>query len=97
MRGQLKPGDQMPAERELAQRFVVSRTAVRRQVDAERHGAGFGIGPAVRCPFATTAVSNEFPTAARGMGWSKYDFACVFDVLVAMSGVQTPVNAAPTA
>src|SRR3982074_911032 len=28
-KGQLKPGDQLPAERELAQQFGVSRTAVR--------------------------------------------------------------------
>jgi 3-hydroxyisobutyrate dehydrogenase-like beta-hydroxyacid dehydrogenase len=40
----------------------------------------------------TTAVSNEFLTAARGMGWTNYDFACVFDVLAAMAGVSTPVN-----
>lgn len=32
--GQLKPGDQLPAERELAQRFNVSRTAVREAVKA---------------------------------------------------------------
>src|ERR1700719_5306608 len=29
MQGALKPGDQLPAERELAQQFGVSRTAVR--------------------------------------------------------------------
>src|SRR5215468_591014 len=34
--GQLKPGDQLPAERELAQRFGVSRTAVREAVKALR-------------------------------------------------------------
>jgi 3-hydroxyisobutyrate dehydrogenase-like beta-hydroxyacid dehydrogenase len=43
-------------------------------------------------PLPTTAVSNEFLTAARGMGWTKYDFACMFDVLAAMSGVSTPVT-----
>jgi hypothetical protein len=26
------------------------------------------------------------------MGWAKYDFACMFDVLAAMSGVSTPVT-----
>ncbi|HKS74743.1 MAG TPA: FadR/GntR family transcriptional regulator [Terriglobales bacterium] len=31
-RGQLKPGDQLPAERDLAQQFGVSRTAVREAV-----------------------------------------------------------------
>jgi 3-hydroxyisobutyrate dehydrogenase-like beta-hydroxyacid dehydrogenase len=39
-------------------------------------------------PVPTTAVSNEFLTAARGMGWEKLDFACVFNVLAAMSGVK---------
>lgn len=34
LRGALKPGDQLPAERELAQRFGVSRTAVREAVKA---------------------------------------------------------------
>jgi GntR family transcriptional repressor for pyruvate dehydrogenase complex len=34
--GTLKPGDQLPAERELAQRFGVSRTAVREAVKALR-------------------------------------------------------------
>src|ERR1700676_1172095 len=34
--GQLKPGDQLPAERELAQRFGVSRTAVREAVKTLR-------------------------------------------------------------
>lgn len=32
--GQLKPGDQLPAERDLAERFGVSRTAVREAVKA---------------------------------------------------------------
>jgi hypothetical protein len=27
------------------------------------------------------------------MGWTKYDFACMFDVLAAMAGVSTPVTA----
>ncbi len=34
--GSLKPGDQLPAERDLAQRFGVSRTAVREAVKALR-------------------------------------------------------------
>jgi GntR family transcriptional repressor for pyruvate dehydrogenase complex len=46
--GQLKPGDQLPPERELAQRFGVSRTAVREAVKAlaekglveSQHGRG---------------------------------------------------------
>jgi GntR family transcriptional repressor for pyruvate dehydrogenase complex len=36
MKGTLKPGDQLPAERELAQQFGVSRTAVREAVKALR-------------------------------------------------------------
>jgi GntR family transcriptional repressor for pyruvate dehydrogenase complex len=36
LNGSLKPGDQLPAERELAQRFGVSRTAVREAVKALR-------------------------------------------------------------
>jgi GntR family transcriptional regulator, transcriptional repressor for pyruvate dehydrogenase complex len=36
LKGQLKAGDQLPAERDLAQRFGVSRTAVREAVKALR-------------------------------------------------------------
>ena len=36
LKGQLKPGDQLPAERDLAQRFGVSRTAVREAVKTLR-------------------------------------------------------------
>lgn len=36
LKGSLKPGDQLPAERELAQKFGVSRTAVREAVKALR-------------------------------------------------------------
>ncbi len=50
------------------------------------------LGRQLDVPLPTTAVSNEFLTAARGLGWTKYDFACVFDVLAAMSGVTTPVT-----
>ena len=35
----------------------------------------------------TTAVTNEFLTAARGMGLAEKDFAVVFEVLAQMSGV----------
>ena len=50
------------------------------------------LGRQLDVPLPTTAVSNEILTAARGMGWTKYDFACMFDVLAAMSGVTTPVT-----
>jgi 3-hydroxyisobutyrate dehydrogenase-like beta-hydroxyacid dehydrogenase len=45
------------------------------------------IGRALDIPLPTTAVSNEFLTAARGMGFAKQDFAVVFEVLARMSGV----------
>jgi 3-hydroxyisobutyrate dehydrogenase-like beta-hydroxyacid dehydrogenase len=45
------------------------------------------MGRQLNVPLPTTAVSNEFLTAARGMGWEKKDFAVVFDVLARMSGV----------
>jgi|SRR5271156_1690 len=46
------------------------------------------LGRKLNVPVPTTAVSNEFLTAARGMGWEKKDFAVVFDVLARMAGVQ---------
>jgi 3-hydroxyisobutyrate dehydrogenase-like beta-hydroxyacid dehydrogenase len=40
-------------------------------------------------PLPSTALTNEFLTAARGMGLARYDFAIVFDVLARLSGVDT--------
>lgn len=41
-------------------------------------------------PLPTTAVTNEFLTAARGMNLDEYDFAVIFDVLAGMAGVREP-------
>jgi len=38
-------------------------------------------------PLPTTAATQEMMTAARSMGLGAYDFAIVFDVLAAMSGM----------
>jgi 3-hydroxyisobutyrate dehydrogenase-like beta-hydroxyacid dehydrogenase len=46
------------------------------------------MGRALDVPLPTTAVSNEFLTAARAMGFAKQDFAVVFEVLAKMSGAQ---------
>ena len=46
------------------------------------------LGRALDVPMPTTAVTNEFLTAARGMGLVEQDFAVVFDVLASMSGVK---------
>jgi 3-hydroxyisobutyrate dehydrogenase-like beta-hydroxyacid dehydrogenase len=62
---------------EMMQKDTVLATELGRQLDV---------------PLPTTAVSNEILTAARGMGLAKYDFACMFDVLAAMSGVTTPLT-----
>ena len=45
------------------------------------------MGRKLDVPLPTTAVANEFLTAARAMGLAKQDFACVFKVLAEMSGV----------
>jgi 3-hydroxyisobutyrate dehydrogenase and related beta-hydroxyacid dehydrogenases len=47
------------------------------------------LGRAVDVPLPTTAVTNELLTAARGMGLADKDFAILFDVLAAMSGIGT--------
>lgn len=46
------------------------------------------LGRQLNVPVPSTALTNEFLTAARGMGWEKKDFAVVFDVLARMSGVE---------
>jgi 3-hydroxyisobutyrate dehydrogenase-like beta-hydroxyacid dehydrogenase len=50
------------------------------------------LGRKLDVPLPTTAVTNEFLTAARGMNWTKLDFAVIFDVLARMSGVETGVG-----
>src|SRR5580704_14181284 len=46
------------------------------------------LGRQLDVPMPTTAVTNEFLTAARGMGLVEKDFAVVFNVLAQMSGVK---------
>ncbi len=45
------------------------------------------MGRHLNVPLPTTAVTNEFLTAARGMGYVERDFAVLFNVLAEMSGV----------
>jgi 3-hydroxyisobutyrate dehydrogenase-like beta-hydroxyacid dehydrogenase len=45
------------------------------------------MGRQLDVPLPTTAVTNEFLTAARGMGFVERDFAVLFEVLAQMSGV----------
>jgi len=45
------------------------------------------LGRHLDVPLPTTAVTNEFLTAARGMGLGKQDFAVIFEVLARMSGI----------
>jgi len=45
------------------------------------------LGRQLNVPLPTTAVSNEFLTAARGMGMANKDFAVVFDVLAKMAAL----------
>jgi 3-hydroxyisobutyrate dehydrogenase-like beta-hydroxyacid dehydrogenase len=46
------------------------------------------LGHQLNVPMPTTAVTNEFLTAARGMGMAEKDFAVVFDALARMSGAK---------
>ncbi len=45
------------------------------------------LGRQLHVPMPTTAVTNEFLTAARGMGVAEKDFAVMFEVLAKMAGV----------
>lgn len=46
------------------------------------------LGRQLDIPLPTTAVTNEFLTAARGMGLQERDFAVLFEVLAQISGVK---------
>jgi 3-hydroxyisobutyrate dehydrogenase-like beta-hydroxyacid dehydrogenase len=48
------------------------------------------MGRRLDVPLPTTAITNEFLTAARGMGLEKYDFAVIFKVLAQMAGLKNP-------
>ncbi|HEV2521684.1 MAG TPA: NAD(P)-dependent oxidoreductase [Candidatus Acidoferrales bacterium] len=45
------------------------------------------MGRQLDVPMPTTAVTNEFLTAARGIGLVKQDFAVIFEVLARMAGI----------
>lgn len=47
------------------------------------------LGRQLDVPLPTTAATNEYLTAARGLGLGDYDFAILFDVLAKLSGVAT--------
>ena len=55
------------------------------------------LGREVEVPLPTTAITNELLSAANGMGIGERDFAVLFDVLAAMSGVTTDVLEGVTA
>jgi 3-hydroxyisobutyrate dehydrogenase-like beta-hydroxyacid dehydrogenase len=46
------------------------------------------LGQQLDVPLPTTAATNEFLTAARGMGMVEEDFAIVFEVLASMAGLK---------
>jgi 3-hydroxyisobutyrate dehydrogenase-like beta-hydroxyacid dehydrogenase len=46
------------------------------------------LGRQLDVPLPTTAVTNEFLTAARGLGLEERDFAILFEVLAQMAGVK---------
>jgi 3-hydroxyisobutyrate dehydrogenase-like beta-hydroxyacid dehydrogenase len=47
-----------------------------------------GMGRQLNVPLPTTAVTNEFLTAARAAGLAERDFAAVFNLLAQMAGVR---------
>jgi 3-hydroxyisobutyrate dehydrogenase-like beta-hydroxyacid dehydrogenase len=46
------------------------------------------MGQRLEVPLPTTAVANEFLTAARAAGLAKKDFAALFHLLAGLSGVR---------
>lgn len=49
------------------------------------------LGRELEVPLPSTALTNEFLTAANGMGIGERDFAVLFDVLAAQAGVRTDI------
>lgn len=46
------------------------------------------LGQQLDVPMPSTAITNEWLTAARGMGLAEKDFAIVFEVLARMAGLE---------
>jgi 3-hydroxyisobutyrate dehydrogenase-like beta-hydroxyacid dehydrogenase len=53
------------------------------------------VGRALGVPLPTTALANEWLTAARAMGFAEQDFAAMFDVLAGMAGLRDARPRAP--
>jgi 3-hydroxyisobutyrate dehydrogenase-like beta-hydroxyacid dehydrogenase len=49
------------------------------------------MGRQLDVPLPTTAITNQFLTAARGMGLADEDFAIIFEVLARIAGVKTGI------
>jgi 3-hydroxyisobutyrate dehydrogenase-like beta-hydroxyacid dehydrogenase len=49
------------------------------------------MGRQLDVPLPTTAITNQFLTAARGMGLAENDFAIIFEVLARMAGVKSGI------
>ena len=47
------------------------------------------LGQKLDVPLPATSTTNDFLSAARGMGLGDYDFSIIFDVLARMSGIDT--------
>ena len=50
-------------------------------------GLAAELGRALAVPLPTTAMANEWLTAARGLGFERRDFAAMFDVLARLAGI----------
>jgi 3-hydroxyisobutyrate dehydrogenase-like beta-hydroxyacid dehydrogenase len=58
-------------------------------------GLALDLGRAKGVPLPTTAVAQQWLTAARGLGLGDYDFAVVFDVLAMLSGLPPSRKTSP--
>jgi 3-hydroxyisobutyrate dehydrogenase-like beta-hydroxyacid dehydrogenase len=57
-------------------------------------GLALALGRSLGVPLPTTGITQEMMSAARGLGVGGYDFAVVFDVLAALSGLPPTAKAA---
>jgi len=60
-------------------------------------GLALELGRSLGVPLPTTGITQEMMTAARGLGMGHFDFAVVFDVLAAMSGLAPSAKPKETA
>ena len=79
--GQLKPGNQLPSERDLAEQFQVSRASVREAMRA----ALPVLAPTAAIDQVTSCITRDCPAVFIDLGEHQYEILTKYDLLHAIA------------